>query len=315
MPNFKTYILYACCVILCYSCRKETADLQPQTVAVPTNLDLRDIVFCAPDTGYIFGGSRFFHGIRLTTVDGGNTWHIDSMGHTGVYSGAFATPHIGGAIGQNGAFYGTTDGGKMWQTYGNENGKLMQGIAAQSNGSFIAVGGVSYRTGVRVAYNNLGNVTMQDTTTHELTDVAFSAFNTATAVGYGAVYRTTNAGNTWQQQDVSGDFFKAVQFITPEVGYIVGFAGSIWKTTDGGSSWQCLRNGNEIGIDGEFTNVCFATATHGYICGTHGLLWETTDGAKTWREVRNLPNITFHTLYLQGEKGWVAGANGTLIRF
>ncbi len=92
----------------------------------------------------------------------------------------------------------------------------------------------------------------------------------ACSVGFGAWTQLTS-GTTAN--------LNAVHF--PEgtqVGYAVGFAGTILKTTDGGSSWvaESSHTGNAL------NSVYFKDNNTGFAVGSRGAVVSTTDGGTTW---------------------------------
>ncbi|MCA9042096.1 MAG: hypothetical protein KDA65_17220, partial [Planctomycetaceae bacterium] len=81
--------------------------------------------------------------------------------------------------------------------------------------------------------------------------------------------------------------FRGVCLIDAEVGYAVGDQGAIWKTVDGGDTWNWLPTGFAYSL----TDVCFLTRDIGWVSarGVHpygqegwGLVLQTRDGGVTW---------------------------------
>ena len=89
---------------------------------------------------------------------------------------------------------------------------------------------------------------------------------------------------------VRGGRHEDVFFINANTGWVVNLAGEVWRTTDGGDSWQMQELQPEIGFP-NFRSVGFADATHGW-AGTldTDLLFATSDGGATWRKVVNIPD-------------------------
>ncbi len=75
-------------------------------------------------------------------------------------------------------------------------------------------------------------------------------------------------------------------FINSRLGWVVNGAGQIYRTSDGGESWE-----NQFSASVYFRCVGFADSLHGWagtLDGTN-VLYETTDGGLTWSSVSNIP--------------------------
>jgi photosystem II stability/assembly factor-like uncharacterized protein len=81
-----------------------------------------------------------------------------------------------------------------------------------------------------------------------------------------------------------------VFFVTPEIGYVAGAAGTILKTTDSGASWTPLLGGDPLSEERAITQLVFVTPTAGWatqISGSTNLL-RTTDG-ENWELIGTIP--------------------------
>src|SRR5262245_49780386 len=82
-----------------------------------------------------------------------------------------------------------------------------------------------------------------------------------------------------------------VFFVTPEIGYVAGEAGTILKTTDAGASWNALLGGDPGSQERGISHLWFVTPETGWaaqITGTHTNLLRTTDG-DTWSRIGTIP--------------------------
>lgn len=97
----------------------------------------------------------------------------------------------------------------------------------------------------------------------------------------------------------------SVFFLDDKRGWAAGHDGTIVTTTDGGETWQLLRD--EPGKERVLLSIWFENALHGLAVGQFGLMLETDDGGKTWRERKLVDAVD------QAEKHLMqifAGANG-----
>jgi len=106
----------------------------------------------------------------------------------------------------------------------------------------------------------------------------------------------------------------AVQLVGSKLGWAVGDRGAVWKTADGGRSWQFQATP----VNGSLRDVCFLTDQIGWAAGGEvtpagrhagGFVLGTSDGGKTWSVLASgkLPYL-FHVTFFGLEKGIAVGA-------
>ena len=123
-----------------------------------------------------------------------------------------------------------------------------------------------------------------------------------------------NSGTTENLNDVFA--------ITADTVVVVGNAGTILRTTDGGNNWQPIANATANILH----KVKFINTTTGYIVGDNGTLLKTTDAGETWQTINlNITNNLYdiscpndHTIYISGSNGLIkksidSGQNWTTI--
>ncbi len=97
------------------------------------------------------------------------------------------------------------------------------------------------------------------------------------------------------------DKFYDVKALSPEKAVVVGYAGKILLTTDGGKQWQVKASGTDLAL----YNVKFADAQNGWICGQDGLILHTTDGGETWKKQESGIKLPiFAMAFLDQNRGW-----------
>jgi hypothetical protein len=74
------------------------------------------------------------------------------------------------------------------------------------------------------------------------------------------------------------DRFYDVQAVSKDRAIVVGYAGKIIETTNGGRTWQQL----ESGVEDALFSVYFADEQLGWVTGQDGLILHTADGGKSW---------------------------------
>ena len=108
------------------------------------------------------------------------------------------------------------------------------------------------------------------------------------------LYRTTNGGQRWTLVPTYNSYGSSsltitdVQFVTPLVGYAVGAAGVINKTTNGGGTWTSIQSLRHKVYP--FRAVSFSSVDSGTVVGDEYAQWTTTNGGLTWRFVDGAPS-------------------------
>jgi photosystem II stability/assembly factor-like uncharacterized protein len=121
------------------------------------------------------------------------------------------------------------------------------------------------------------------------------------------IFRTTDAGQTWQQTTIqtSGDIFVQVNFITVQDGWLMSKHPvsentetlELFRTTDGGRTWVKIASALASSLDvpppgqlpfsGSKSGLSFLNVTTGWVTGRvsangYTLLYRTHDGGSTW---------------------------------
>ncbi len=315
--SFSHTICFCFILFLITACNKlEETELEWRKIEVPTTDLLEGVYFINDTVGHLVGGIPYQNGIHLATYDGGQTWSSSSFSNT-VYD---FTPLDNGEIVQTG-FSGLrrkANREENWFTQGfptlNFEVPPFNAIARGLNNDLLVCGGIAFTNGIIIRIDNDFQPVALDTFSAEISDLTYINETEAVAVGYGIVLHSADGGTSWTRLPVYNDFFRSVHFPTPEVGYIVGFSGSILKSEDGGLSWSALRDGNRLTVSDEpFRSVFFTDESKGFIVGDDGLFWMTTDGGDNWEIITNLPDRNFYDIFIQNKKIYIVGDQGTLI--
>jgi photosystem II stability/assembly factor-like uncharacterized protein len=156
-------------------------------------------------------------------------------------------------------YMGTSDGHVFGSRNGGENWLLLGRIGA-----------------------NHDDVIMSMAVDPRLKDTIYAASWTLGSRG-GGVYRSTNAGHTWQLIGLEGHAVRAIAIAASNPDTMVaGATDGVYRSTDSGKTWdrispekhEDLRNFDSVAIDPHDSNTIYA--------GTYHLPWKTVDGGKTW---------------------------------
>ncbi len=115
---------------------------------------------------------------------------------------------------------------------------------------------------------------------NQLLAIKFATEDTGWIAGVnGLIYRTTDAGITWEQQaDMSGEMIRSLCFVSSRIGWAVGRNSTILHTENGGENWeqQVCANGTD------FLSAFFLNVDTGWICGIGGKIFKTENGGNSW---------------------------------
>lgn len=281
--------------------------------------DIYDVQFLSPSKGFALGNDlqSTMQDFLFQTDDGGESWtrlfitpdftfgggmdFIDNM--NGFYLGQGYEPR----------FYKTTDGGTIWEfcsTFPYE----IDGISClrffdTSCGLVSAeYDGVIYKTsdGGSIWNNVLSN-------SYEVFDIEYLDENRVLAAGR-YLYLSNDAGNTWEAMDIGNTYTLFDIFMLDEnTGWISGYDDLLFKTTNGGFTWEILPINSSIGC---FNKVWFTDEMNGYLM-SEGLsyLFKTTDGGQTWEATEKPSTSTLTDLYFFDENtGLIFGDNGLIAK-
>jgi len=106
-------------------------------------------------------------------------------------------------------------------------------------------------------------------------------------------------------------YFKASSFINESNGWVVGSRGSLYKTTNGGRSWQQVESES---IPRKASAICFIGHRIGWLTTTQGQIWKTDNAGIDWELLfeSEESNIRFECITARGWNIYAAGAGYVL---
>ncbi|HEY3295433.1 MAG TPA: YCF48-related protein [bacterium] len=165
-------------------------------------------------------------------------------------------------------------------------------------------------------------------TGNTLNSVTFNGTGSGWAAGSGGtLLHTTDSGLTWN--DYSGILprwanVQQIVFADSLHGWAIGirgiaffdFSSAVFRTTDGGESWE---EQTSISADGFPSAIAFPTPAIGFMVGyasievPTGVLWRTTDSGDTWASTPLDSMVRArHLKFVDSQNGWIVGGPNVL---
>lgn len=238
----------------------------------------------------------------LTSSDTGKTWTVVGYnlpvdGFAGPYFGKDET-HMVVATARNG-FYETTDGGTTWNPLAPYPAVFPAEMTfAWHSFGYDPVHDVLYAHSDKPREGKATQVMPMSTAKLELKRRKIET-------------KTEAVAPAAQPAAAGTPCLSGVWFTDARTGYVVGFRGTILKTTDGGQSWRGHSTGNPRD---HFYAVHFPNATTGHTIGYLAAAFGTTDAGAKWapkpfgQKTATLHSVHFvdaQTGYATGENCWI----------
>jgi len=281
---------------------------------------LKDIQFPGSTTGYAVGAK----GTILKTTDAGVSWTDISFVQVqnDLNSVYFDDDLVGCIVGTFGLVLTTADGGVNW-TYHNtqQTGEFLTSYYKNTSNDSICdsmiLGGAN---GMILKSDSCGNYWLNSTfsSQYTLNDITFPETNNGYAIGgdpYGDHPFMIRYSDTtsWVVHEASfTHYLTEIYFLNPDVGYISGRSGSIYKTTDKGITWNPLSSG----VDETLYSIYFINNLLGFAAGTNGTIIKTTSGDTIWTPLNTGTTKNLYSMYLSGSYngGFAVGESGTILK-
>ncbi len=215
-------------------------------------------------------------------------------------------------VGDNGYLFKSTNNGLSWTSPSNiVVSGILRGVWGNQTGKLIAVGSNSPNQ-VMVS-ENFGETFTPVALSVSAADIrGFYMLNSSKgfAVGNtGRIWKTTDGGYTWELYVASTAAFSDVAFLNNQFGVTSGNNGNIFKTTDGGDSWINISN---TGSTAGFNGVAIVDTNTILVAGSN-VVYKTTNGGNNWTLIS--PGVSVAPIsrirMLDANKGYIIGASGT----
>lgn len=319
-------LIFVSALVLCSGCARAylpAISTQPwEQVALPVNATLSDVSFTDDlEHGWLVGKNSTL----LESTDGGRTWEqrILDLGEEQVYT--FTTVSFSGQegwiTGQPSILLHTTDGGSSWSrvplseqlpgapdtvtALGKDSAEMTTDIGAIYR---TKDGGRTWQAMVQQAVGVLRNISRSPNGEY----VAVSA--------RGNFYSVWRPGlDAWEPHNRNSSRRLQAMGFNQSGGLWLLARGGIVQFNDGASldDWQEPMT-PEFATSWGLLDLAYRTPNEVWIAGGSGNLLMSEDGGKTWqkdRAVENVPSNFYKIVFVNPERGFVLGQDGTLLRY
>jgi len=151
--------------------------------------------------------------------------------------------------------------------------------------------------------------------TYSLTDMSFVDENHGWLINYEAkeILRTSNGGNSWTSSQLGSTIIyqpTCIFFIDHNEGFACTDDGLLYKTTDGGDSWQVIYG---FAITNN-AKIHFINSSEGFISDGFRM-HHTYDGGLSWADGEYLGSYIRSLYFLDNDEAWLGGSNGLVAKY
>ena len=130
----------------------------------------------------------------------------------------------------------------------------------------------------------------------------------------GAIFRTTDTGDTWEEMTSnSSENLYGISIYDEDNIWAVGSNGEVLYGTSGGDTWTAQTSG----VSTSLNSVFFVDDLTGWAVGNSGTVIETEDGGTTWTDKTSVSGTTqnlYGVFFTSATRGYACGGSGTIIR-
>lgn len=244
-------------------------------------------------------------GTQWETVLDGVDWANDSLNFANylLKDIHFTNNTYGWAAGDSGLLVSSDDGGLNWQLHPKPTQYDIETI------QFIDES-VGYLCGGELRFSQIG-------------------YPYDSTYSHGVIMKTLDGGDSWQAVFDDSVMIHQIHFLNAQTGWAVGTAAwmtppfyasaradYIYKTTNGGQSWQHGTYNGSIEVP-SLSRIYFANSELGFALGYYGRVLRSTDGGATWHGIPVVQRSVHHfgaTHFTDDTNGYIVGHHGAILQ-
>lgn len=305
------------------SCKKEKKVVFSYTEhLVSDEIKLQNSFWLNTNTGFSCGGIKSEKGKIFKTTNGGIQWNeVYSGGSRSLYDIYFINDTIGYCCGEGFTLLFTKDGGVTWGQYPFPAQPPAYDIVTLrhiylNNNVMVISGGDNFNKGLVINFvNNSFTPYFSHRDAEIRSCLSFDNNNSFIVFGYGYAFRSKDTVKTFQPVQLTGDFFTGSCNLNNSTGYVCGYDGGIYQTSDGGGSWKKQLDVNRLLKTRIHLNaITFLAPDNGWCIGNNGVVLHSDNGSD-WKKVEFNSTDDLLSIRKRGNSVVITSSKGKLYEF
>ena len=276
--------------------------------------------------GFAVGQANTYNGegIVIKTTDGGTSWNrVTANGIPWLDALSFPDTLVGYAGGWGSYLIKTTDGGVTWNQmnfpYSQEIYKITDvEFRDRNNGVVLAMPQTGLEPHVYITHDG-GSTWIKSNSFSLYHALMVDWVNDSTLVAVGQkdiIMRSTDGGINWTMVATTGNpdhILTSVTFYDDQYGLASGDYSHVYKTKDGGQTWNPLELPSNDDI---LHTAAIWDEDTAWIVGTPELVFKTTDGGDNWSLAYNgnFQRAFYRILFTDNYTGFISASHGVILR-
>lgn len=224
----------------------------------------------------------------------------------------FANEQTGWVCGDGGLILKTTNQGQNWFQQSSGTSRRIENITIVTKDILFASGQFQL-----ILKTTNGGTNWQILSEGQSAPSFYSGFFLNKDTGFVAgdlqtVWKTTNGGLNFTQISIPKSSWFYDMYFRNDMEGIMSGDGSVYKTSDGGNTWETIWIETNA-----FDELSFINNNTGYIVGRFtNPVYKTTNFGTTWDSVSVVPHIddSYSIYFINNDTGWIGGSFGKLLK-
>lgn len=304
------------------SCKKEVRELtNAQEYFVGKDVRINDIEILNDSVWIACGGIRGQEGYIFRTDDAGKSWQIFSTNNSrSVYCLAFKDSLHGFAGGDFLDLWRTEDGGKTWQFFwlegqvplNEEDRPAVRDFHFVNDSIWYFCGGENYYKGVIYRTGNAGLTWQYEFIENEFRAMDFDHQGNGAIGGHGAVRLVNQNELSSLSADFKDDFMTGIGFLQSPIIFGVSYKGNIYKSNDIGATWENLEIHESLKMGyAQWNSIC-TVGNQITAVGNYGEIAASNNQGNSWNHYLLDEKTHLLSVVHHGGKRFITGNDGRI---